>query len=878
MDKSLQKNENAVSPVIGAILMLAIGVTILTTVQLNFIPVWNTQEELDHIQKMFDDFKELKSSIDNTVQSGTTSSLPIIMGFKYSPKFLVYNPKDSAFVSLGVKENTWAEVRYNEMFPDGMTDETSIKNLTTSTITYALMGQKYNSFIYEHGMIRRNGSNYTSSSQVAITNGTIYLISIKPLGPETTSGIEMRTVNIYPTSQQKKSVIGKNVWLILHTKPEYVNWWADIIRKEGGDVQLANNTTGIVIAYINTAVIKMGEAYISTTSQTAPPHAPPYRVVKITPDNTYLSVDGFTTLVAEVQDKYNNPVPNVLVNFSINRSRKPANAYANAQLLQSSGISDVNGKASISLKTSGAGFYYIDAIVNGSWTTFVYAASSQGGVLFLNKDESGLIITATLKDSLGYSQGNRSIIFDTNDGILSPLNTNTNSEGNASTTLNINNAIGISITNIKASNIITNSAVITWDTSNTITVSAQSGYIFNSIKVPTMVNTIGCLQYGTSSGNYSSASCDINGTVSSHSVNLAGLLPFTAYYFKVNSSLGAVNVDSTEYMFVTPPGSNDTTPYTHNYTYVTGYSMTNGTIIDFVNMQSNATGFASITEIGTNISSRYSWSFTPPIINNESWNFSTTSCGTNCVVRAGSNTTDGVPAGSLFAGLSATTNSDRTAITSWRSPNITWTNGTPLKAILNFSFRVTRLTSASTTATSAVFLINPNGVKKQINQSRIYTTQSSWGNFSNYSINVTDFSLNGNYSILLNTTLFTTNNGAIVNISWDNPTITLNQITYRLNMTTDTASVPVDTRYFLEINYSRDAGDTYGVLVLNGTDWNKRADLNAIPGTWNVKSITLNLNEYNGGNPRIRYMDENPGGTYQGNLFIDYQRIHGINP
>jgi hypothetical protein len=107
-----------------------------------------------------------------------------------------------------------------------------------------------------------------------------------------------------------------------------------------------------------------------------------------------------------------------------------------------------------------------------------------------------------------------------------------------------------------------------------------------------------------------------------------------------------------------------------------------------------------------------------------------------------------------------------------------------------------------------VFLINPNGVKKQINQSRIYTTQSSWGNFSNYSINVTDFGLNGNYSILLNTTLFTTNNGAIVNVSWDNPIITLNQTTYKLNMTTDIASVPVDTRYFLEINYSRIKGQT----------------------------------------------------------------------
>jgi hypothetical protein len=445
MDKSFQKNENAVSPVIGAILILAIGVTVLTSVQLNFIPVWNTQEELDHIQKMFDDFKELKSVIDSTVQSGTTSSSPIIMGFKYSSKFLVYNPRENAFVSLDIKENTWAEVRYNEMFPDGITDETSIKNVTTSTITYALKGSKlYNSFIYEHGIIRRSGSNYTANSQAAIANGNIYLLSVKPLVPESTSGVEMRTVNIYPTSQQKNSVIGKNVWLILHTKPEYVDWWNDSIRKGGGNVKLANNTTGIVIAYVNTAVIKMGEAYLSTTSRASPEHAPPYRVVKITPDNTYLPVDGFTTLVAQVQDKYNNPVPNVQMNFSINNLTKPGNAYTTAQLLQSSAISDVDGKTSVSLKTSGAGFYYIDASVPGSSVTFVYPASSQGGILSLSQTGGGpeYIITATLKDSLGDKKENIQIIFDTNDGVLSDFINTTNLEGNASTTLNITNATG----------------------------------------------------------------------------------------------------------------------------------------------------------------------------------------------------------------------------------------------------------------------------------------------------------------------------------------------------------------------------------------------------------------------------------------------------
>lgn len=865
MDKSFQKNDTAVSPVIGAILMLAIGVTILTTVQLNFIPVWNTQEELDHIQKMFGDIKELKSGIDSTIQSGTTSSLPIIMGFKYSSKFLVYNPKDSAFVSLDIKEDTWAEVRYNEMFPDGMTDETSIKNVTTSTITYALKGsQLYNSFIYEHGIIRRSGSNYTASSQVAIANGNIYLLSVKPLFPESTSGVEMRTMNIYPTSQQKNSVIGKNVWLILHTKPEYVNWWNDNIRKGGGDVKLANNTTGIIIAYVNTAVIKMGEVYLSTTSRASPEHAPPYRVVKIMPDNTYLPVDGITTLVAQVQDKYNNPVPNVQVSFSINNSRIPANAFATAQLLQSSARSDVDGKASVSLKTGGAGFYYIDASVPGSSTTFVYPASSQGGVLSLSQTGSGpeYIITATLRDSFG-GYNSTPIWFDANDGDLLKIN-------DASTILNVTNTTRMSITNIQASNITNNSASITWDTPNHIIVSAKSGYLFNSIRVPTMVNTTGCVQYGTSSGSYLSTSCDGNGSVSSHSVYLAGLLPSTAYYFKVNSSKAGANVESTEYMFVTHSGSLDTTPGTHNYTYVTGNTISNGMISNWPNMRNASDGgaFTTLTE-GTNISStQYKWSY---VTNNDSWrqNYTTTGGSVSMDFTSG----DGNPAGSIYSKLIGDNSAKYSATTTWTSPNFTWTNGTPFSAKLYFDWKVETYSNTDP-GSYYMILVRPDNSTSQIYPTTEINATEAWSTKSS-TILANNFTQTGNYSLKFVSTLNTkkAGGGHTTEIRFDNPTITLNKTSYTLNITTNTTSVPVDTNYYLEMNYSVDSNDTYSVYVFNGTAWNYRGSLSSVP--WTLFNISLSNQEYNGGTSNIRYIDNNPSGTTQGNLKIDYQRIHG---
>ncbi len=975
MEKNFTRNENAVSPVLGAVLILAIGVSILTTVQLNFVPVWNAQEELDHLKKMLDDFKELKSGIESSIQSGTTLSLPLSMGFKYSPKMFVYNPRESAYASLDIQENTWAEVRYNEMFPEGMTDDTSIKNISTSTITYTLKGaQNYNAFIYEHGMIRRNGSNYTASSQTALANGTIYLLSVKPLGSETTAGMEKRTVNIYPTSQQKNSILGKNVWLILHTKPEpkYVNWWKSSLKKEGGDVRLANDSSGNIISYIDSSVIKMGEAYISTASMAAPAHAIPYRVVKVTPDNTNLPVDGIINLVAEVQDYYNNPVPNLLVSFSINDSRKPGNANATATLLQNSAVSGADGRASVMLKTSGAGFYYIDASASGNTTTFAYPASSQGGVISLSYTGTGPVypVMTTLKDALGNNvpDGTR-VDFDTNDGNVSPAWDPTTG-GNASSVLNITSASRIWITNIQTSGTTSTSSDIAWETINNITVTAKSGYLFNSIKVPSRINSTGCVRYGTSRGNYPSIECNAT-SVSSHYISLSNLVPYTAYYFVVNSSFGGVNVNSTEYMFVTdaetvptPPASvtnltnvsfaplhinwtwtdpidvdfdhveiyidgvfkgnvnkdvqyynysnfrpnsshtistltvdtannKNATMVEHNattasvFTYVFDFLPNMGNVTGSSSAQNDSDGGASamLTEGPFNtIEVKYNWSFTPPIINNDSWVFGYTTSGASLSVRAGNNSTDGSPPGSLYANVTASTNQDRLTNASWRSPNFTWNNGTPLSAILNFSFRVATLTGGGSTAASEVFLIDPDGIKKQINQTASYSTTTNWASYYNNSVSAINFNKSGNYSLLLNATLFTTNNGARVEVRWDNPNLTLTYNTYSMNLTANTTSIPNATNQVLQIRYNV-SGENFTLQVRNASAWNRSISLNAPAMTqleiplspdelFSDGTIPGNQTALDKYYVLVRYLDDDPNSIQQGRLYLDYQRVY----
>lgn len=972
------QNDEAISPVIGAVLILAIGATTLTYVQLNFVPVWNTQEELDHLEKVNDDFKELKSSIESSAVSGTSLSSPLSMGFKYSPKIIAYNPRESAYATLSIQKDTWAEVRYNEVLSEGMEDATSIKNISTSTITYSLHGtNNYKAFIYEHGLIRREGSNFTSSSQTLVSNDTIYLLGINVSESESTSGLERKAINIYPASQVKNSVIGSGVWLILRTRPEYIEWWESSIKKEGGNVRKKDNISGTIIAYFNKNItIRMGETQITTSPRTSPSKSPQKRLVKVTPQSVNLPVEGITNIEVEVQDFYNNPVQNVVVNFNINSSKAPSNAYANAELLQTSAVSGADGRASVQLRTRGAGMYYIDAGITNYNTTFSYPASSQGGFISLSYtgSEPEYNITAALKNGFGETITGNTVAFAVSEGNVNPGSDNDlNSDGLYNTTLNSTSASGLKIKNIQTSGVKNSSATITWDTINTITVAANrtpGGYVFNSIEIPTKVSTNGCVLYGTSSGNYPYINCDSQR--SSHNVTLSSLLPETVYYFIANSSrTGGESTNSSEYMLVTTPETIPTPPasvtnltnatyaplyinwtwtdpgdadfayvqvyinstfkgtvnkgvqfYSANYfrpnsthtistrtvdssgnvnetwvnstantstvfTYVFDFLSTNGTVAGAGNAAnaSDSGASATLSEEATNFSATYNWSFTPPILNNESWIFSytyTTATG-NTVLKGGSNSTDGVPPGSLFASLSATTGFNRNVITSWRSPNITWTNGTPVSATLNFSFRVTQLTLASTTATSAVFLMDPNGVKKQINQSTTYTAQGAWGNFSNSSIVLTDFSIPGNYSLLLNATLFTTNNGALVNVSWDNPSITLDYNTYSLNITTNTTDIPESSTQILQLRYNV-SNDNFTLQLWNGSSWNNRTTLNDTAISY--RNITLlteelipdgtltgsaaDLNKYF---VLVRYLDLNASAA-QGRLYLDYQRVY----
>ena len=305
----------------------------------------------------------------------------------------------------------------------------------------------------------------------------------------------------------------------------------------------------------------------------------------------------------------------------------------------------------------------------------------------------------------------------------------------------------------------------------------------------------------------------------------------------------------------------------NNYTYVTVNTTTNGTIINWTDMQSNDSAYATLAEEANTVNTTYWWGFNTTT---ESW--SHTWAGSGGTVTAGW-INDGNAAGGIFSRLTTTSSSPRTRISTWRSPEFTWNGGIPSSASLYFDWKVQTYTRGSP-GNYYVQLIKPDYSIVQIYPTTYFSATAPWSSKST-SLSESDFSQSGNYQLKLLATLNTQGGGTqIVEIRWDNPNITLGTTTYSLNITTDTVSVPSANNQYLEINYSKTAADNYEVYVFDGYNWNNRGTLDST--TWTVFNYTLTSDEYNSGTPRVMYIDQDPSGSTQGNLHIDYQRIHGI--
>jgi hypothetical protein len=148
-------SESASSTVVGAVLLLAIVVSVFSVVRIGYIPEWKNDAEYSHMNDVWGDMADLKSKIDLTTivlasdpnSSNTiTMNVPFHMGggdvpligtIKSSGTLSVVNKKECNMTITTVSEGNW-----NKTIPYG-------------TVSYASQNRYYvdQNFIYEGGAL-----------------------------------------------------------------------------------------------------------------------------------------------------------------------------------------------------------------------------------------------------------------------------------------------------------------------------------------------------------------------------------------------------------------------------------------------------------------------------------------------------------------------------------------------------------------------------------------------------------------------------------------------------------------------------------------------------------------------------------------------------
>ncbi|MFB6217835.1 MAG: type IV pilin, partial [Halobacteriaceae archaeon] len=91
-DRVPRPGDRAVSPVVGAVLMLAVLLLAVTVIQVTAIPILNAQHEFEHRQAVQADMVRLDTAVDRVAATGRGETATVDVGVRYPERLLFVNP------------------------------------------------------------------------------------------------------------------------------------------------------------------------------------------------------------------------------------------------------------------------------------------------------------------------------------------------------------------------------------------------------------------------------------------------------------------------------------------------------------------------------------------------------------------------------------------------------------------------------------------------------------------------------------------------------------------------------------------------------------------------------------------------------------------
>jgi len=330
--------ERGVSPVIGALLIFAIVIALLSILQATAIPALNSQLEFQHSEGVQTDMVVASESIDRTAASGVGETVTVDTGLRYPPRLFFVNPGP---VSGGLRTTDRLNVTIRNASASGETGEYwwgVDRTIETRTLVYRPDYNEYNgaptTTVAEPWAVYNRFGNTT----VAVTGTDLVderrLSVIALAGERSTASADSVPLELTPTSAPARTVtLEATSGPITLTLPTALteDEWRDLLDDEYDPAEDPENDRYVTnISCRQSPPSPCGELTLTLENDTSyelragavavgsnasdPPAA---YLTDVEGDLSSVPEGGRQRLVVEARDSLDNPVSGVTVDESL---------------------------------------------------------------------------------------------------------------------------------------------------------------------------------------------------------------------------------------------------------------------------------------------------------------------------------------------------------------------------------------------------------------------------------------------------------------------------------------------------------------------------------------------------------------------------------
>jgi len=202
-------DDRGVSPVVGALLLFAIGVMLVATLQVAAVPALNEQVEFRHSERVQSDLVGVGAAIDRTAATGLEQTVRLEAGMRYPTRPLFVNP---APVSGSLRTADRGVVTVSGASATGETGDVwngSVREFSTTALVYRAGYHEYESApvtrIEPWGTVNRFSERTLSVTEPSLVDGR-RLSFVALDGNRSTSRVDVLPVSIRPTSAPTRTV------------------------------------------------------------------------------------------------------------------------------------------------------------------------------------------------------------------------------------------------------------------------------------------------------------------------------------------------------------------------------------------------------------------------------------------------------------------------------------------------------------------------------------------------------------------------------------------------------------------------------------------------------------------------------------------------